>query len=212
MTMVVDLEEAVVLYGNYPALAGATLRVEAGEIVWLQGPNGAGKTTVLRLCAGLLPVSRGHATVLGCDVAHDRQSIRHRVGLLGHANGLFLDLTARENVLFWGRMAGASRAECNEAMHRMGLVDALGDRRVSALSAGQKRRVALAILVVRRAELWLLDEPHTSLDERGRDELDDVLRQAASSGATIVLASHEVDRAHRLSSRVVTVTGGRVVS
>jgi ABC-type transport system involved in cytochrome c biogenesis ATPase subunit len=160
----------------------------------------------------LVPLSRGRAAILDRDITLDREAIRHRVGLLGHANGLFLDLTARENLAFWGRMVGASRAECDEAMTRMGLAGALGDRRVSTLSAGQKRRVALAGLVVRRAELWLLDEPHTSLDERGRDELDAVLREAAARGATIVLASHEIDRAHRLSSRVVTVTGGRVVS
>lgn len=209
--MVVDLTDAVVLYGSHPALAGVTLRVESGEIVLLQGPNGAGKSTVLRLCAGLVPLSRGHAEILGHDVAFDRQAIRRRVGLLGHANGLFLDLTARENLDFWGRMVGASVAECDEAMARMGL-DALAGRRVSTMSAGQRRRVALAGLVVRRAELWLLDEPHTSLDERGRDELDAVLREAAASGATIVLASHEIDRARRLSSRAVTVAGGRVLA
>lgn len=208
--MVVDLEDAVVLYGNYPALAGATLTVEPGEIVLLQGPNGAGKSTVLRLCAGLVPLSRGRAVILGHDVAVDRQAIRHRVGLLAHTNGLFLDLTARENLDFWGNIVGASSAERDEAMMRMGL-GALGARRVSTMSAGQRRRVALAGLVVRRADLWLLDEPHTSLDERGRDELDAVLSEAASSGATIVLASHEVDRARRLSSRAVTVTGGRIV-
>lgn len=210
--MVVDLADAVVLYGNYPALAGATLQVQRGEIVLLQGPNGAGKSTVLRLCAGLVPLARGRASVLDHDVALDREAIRRRVGLLGHANGLFLDLTARENLTFWSNMVGASRGECDEAMQRMGLGGALGDRRVSSLSAGQKRRVALASLVVRRAELWLLDEPHTSLDERGRDELDAVLREAAASGATIVLSSHEVERARALSSRVVTVTGGRVSS
>lgn len=210
--MVIDFTDAVVLYGNYPALAGATLQVQRGEIVLLRGPNGAGKSTVLRLCAGLVPLARGRASVLGHDVAVDRDAIRRRVGLLGHANGLFLDLTARENLTFWSNMVGASRSECDEAMDRMGLTGALGDRRVVSLSAGQKRRVALAGLVVRRAELWLLDEPHTSLDERGRDELDAVLREAATSGATIVLASHEVERARTLSSRVVTVTGGRVAS
>jgi heme ABC exporter ATP-binding subunit CcmA len=208
--MVVTLEDAVVLYGNYPALAGASLHIESGEIVLLQGPNGAGKSTVLRLCAGLVPLARGRAHVLDCDLATDRESIRRRVGMLGHANGLFLDLTAAENVAFWARMVGATARECEEAMERMGLTGSLADRRASLLSAGQKRRVALATLVVRRAELWLLDEPHTSLDERGRDELDAVLREAAGAGATIVLASHERDRAHRLSSRVVTVTGGRV--
>ncbi|HAG68112.1 MAG TPA: heme ABC exporter ATP-binding protein CcmA, partial [Acidimicrobium sp.] len=93
MSIVVDFRDAVVVFNGFPALAEASIEVRRGEIVLLQGPNGAGKTTLLRACAGLLPIVRGEASVLGVDLCVDRQSVRPRVGLLGHANGLFADLT-----------------------------------------------------------------------------------------------------------------------
>ena len=212
MNTVIDLQGVVALYGSHPALAGATLHVERGEIVVVRGPNGAGKSSLLRLCAGLVAPSRGSAHVLGHDLAIDRERVGKRVGLLGQRNGLFLDLSAAENVRFWGQLSGADDSEMEEAMRRMGIAEGLAGRRVGAMSTGQRKRVALACLVARRAELWLLDEPHSGLDAAGRDELDDVLRAAASSGATIVLASHESERAERLRARVVTMSGGQVVS
>src|SRR6187551_971958 len=98
----VELTDAVAVLGDFPALAGASLVVERGEIVLLRGPNGAGKTTLLRLCAGLVPLNRGSGTVAGHDLRVDREAVRRRVGLLGHQNGLYRDLTVRENVDFWG--------------------------------------------------------------------------------------------------------------
>lgn len=212
MNTVIDLHDVVALYGSHPALAGATLRVERGEIVVVRGPNGAGKSSLLRLCAGLVAPSRGSAQVLDHDLSFDRDQVGKRVGLLGQRNGLFLDLSARENVRFWGELSGATEAEMSEAMQRMGISNALADRRVGAMSTGQRKRVALACLVTRRAELWLLDEPHSGLDATGRDELDEVLRAAARAGATIVLASHESERAERLGARVVSMSGGQVTS
>ncbi|MGB0113759.1 MAG: heme ABC exporter ATP-binding protein CcmA [Ilumatobacteraceae bacterium] len=207
---VVELDEAVAVLGNFPALAGATLRVVEGEIVLLRGPNGAGKTTLLRLCAGLVPLARGSGTVLGFDLTTDREDIRRTVGLLGHQNGLYLDLTVGENVQFWGATVGASDAELRSAMGRLGVGDRLEHVAVRKLSAGQKRRTALACLVARRAQLWLLDEPHAGLDAAARDELDDTLRQAAGAGATIVVASHELERAGGLATRAVDVIAGRI--
>lgn len=207
---IVELHEAVVVYGDYPALAGVSLTVSKGEIVLLQGANGAGKTTLLRACAGLVPVVRGDAKVLGHDLRVDRQTVRKRVGLLGHNNGLFGDLTVRENVLFWAQLVGASNSEVNSVLERMGLGDRLADTRAAQLSAGQKRRCALANLVVRRAELWLLDEPHAGLDTRGRDELDETLRQAVADGATVIIASHELERSRRLATRIAIVDRGQV--
>ena len=207
---VVDLDDAVAVLGRFPALAGATLRVEEGEIVLLRGPNGAGKTTLLRLCAGLLPLVRGTGTVLGLDLATHRESIRRTVGLLGHQNGLYLDLTVAENVRFWGSTVGASDAEMHAAMSRLDVAGRVADVAVSKLSAGQKRRTALACLIARRAQLWLLDEPHAGLDASARDELDDVLRQAAAAGATMLVASHELERAGSLATRTVDVVAGRV--
>jgi heme ABC exporter ATP-binding subunit CcmA len=187
-----------------------TLRVERNEIVLLQGPNGAGKSTLLRACAGLMPVIRGTANVLGFDLTIDRESVRERVGLLGHQNGLFGELTIAENVSFWSTVVGASTAERTSAMERMAIDGKLAERRVSELSAGQKRRCALACLVVRRAELWLLDEPHAGLDAKGRDEIDRIVKEAAASGATVVVASHEIERAQQLATRTVSLVAGQV--
>jgi len=210
--LAVELADAVAVLGQFPVLAGATLRVEPGEIVLLRGPNGAGKTSLLRLCAGLLPLARGSGRVLGLDLATDRDAIRPRVGLLGHRNGLYGDLTVAENVRFWGATVGATTDEIDAAMDRLGVRGRLADVPVTRLSAGQKRRTALACLVARRAQLWLLDEPHAGLDAAGRDELDAVLHQAVASGATVVLASHELERAGALAHRVVDVVNGTVVA
>ncbi len=207
---VINFVDAVAVYNGYPALAGVTLSVARNEIVLLQGPNGAGKSTLLRACAGLMPVIRGTANVLGFDLTIDRESVRERVGLLGHQNGLFGDLTIAENISFWSTVVGASVQEQTSAMERMAIDGKLANRRVSELSAGQKRRCALACLVVRRAELWLLDEPHAGLDAMGRDEIDRIVKEAAASGATVVVASHEIERAQQLATRTVSLVAGQV--
>jgi heme ABC exporter ATP-binding subunit CcmA len=210
MDLVIELNDVVAVLGQFPALAGANLQVSRGEIVLLQGPNGAGKTSILRVCAGLLPIERGSGRVLGIDLVAQRDEVRSRVGLLGHSNGLYLDLTVEQNIRFWASMVNATEKEIVRAMSLMRIDGRLSSVKTARLSAGQRRRCALASLIVRRAEIWLLDEPHAGLDAQGRDELDSVLRHAVSAGATIVLASHEMERASALATRVVTVDGGGV--
>lgn len=207
---VVRLDDVVAVIGSFPALAGATLSVERGEIVLLRGPNGAGKTSLLKVCSGLLPIERGTGSILGCDLASERDLVKSRVGYLAHHNGLYADLTVTENIRYWGRLTGASETDIDRAIVGLGLDGRLAELKVASLSAGQKRRVALACLVARRAELWLLDEPHAGLDARSRDELDGVLRAAAAAGATVMVASHELDRAGALATRQVEVVAGRV--
>jgi heme ABC exporter ATP-binding subunit CcmA len=208
MDTVIQLSGVVAVLGQFPALAGVNLEVQRGEIVLLQGPNGAGKTSLLRVCAGLMPIERGTGHVLGIDLATNREAIRSRVGLLGHTNGLYLDLTVMQNIQFWASTVGATDSEIETAMATMHIKGRLADVKASQLSAGQRRRCALASLIVRRAEIWLLDEPHAGLDAAGRDELDALLRSAVRSGATVVLASHERDRALGLATRTVTIDGG----
>jgi len=207
---VVSFRDVVAVAGSYPVLAGANFYVQSGEIVLLTGPNGAGKTSLLRVCAGLLPVERGQAHVLGVNLAHDRATVRERVGILGHTNGLYLDLTVRQNIEFWAGLIGASTDEVDVALSHVSLSGRLADVRASQLSAGQRRRVALARLIIRRAELWLLDEPHAGLDAQARDDLDATLRAAVEAGATVVVASHELERTERLATRRVVVDGGVV--
>lgn len=208
MDTVIELSGVVAVLGQFPALAGVDLTVQRGEIVLLQGPNGAGKTSLLRVCAGLMPIERGTGHVLGIDLATNREAIRSRVGLLGHANGLYLDLTVMQNLQFWASTVAATSSEVSTAMATMRIDGRLAGIKASQLSAGQRRRCALASLIVRRAEIWLLDEPHAGLDAAGRDELDALLRSAVGSGATVVLASHERDRALGLATRTVTIDGG----
>lgn len=208
MDHVIELTDVVAVLGSFPALAGVNLTVDRGEIVLLQGPNGAGKTSLLRVCAGLLPIERGTGRVLGIDVTTNREDIRSRVGLLGHTNGLYLDLTVEQNISFWATTVGATREEIASAMRRMKVDGRLAAVKASQLSAGQRRRTALASLIVRRAEIWLLDEPHAGLDAAGRDELDELLGEAVRAGATVMLASHESERASQLATRTITIDGG----
>ena len=209
---VVRLREVVALMGRFPALAGVDLEVEEGEVVTVQGPNGAGKSSLLKLCAGLLRVESGAAEVLGHDLTLDRASVRRRVGMLGHDTALYDDLTVVENLTFWARASRVSEAEVADALDRLDVAPRLWSVAVSRISAGQRRRVALAAVVVRRPELWLLDEPHAGLDQGARAVVDELVNEAAASGATVVLASHELDRAVPLATRTITVSGGMIVA
>ena len=216
MAPVVQLSSAVALLGRFPALAGVDLTLEQGEVVLLQGPNGAGKTTLLRVCAGLVPVVEGTAVVLGSDLVADPTTVRRRVGYLGHGSGLYPDLTIAENLRFWSKAAGIDLGPDDSALDvvidRLGLGGRLTDLAVARLSEGQRKRTALAALVLRRPELWLLDEPHAGLDRAGRDLTDELIREAAAAGATVMMSSHELDRARTVAGRIVTVAGGDVVA
>lgn len=207
-----SLHDAVVSLAGYPALAGVTLAVRRGELVALRGANGTGKSTLLRLCAGLAPLTRGSARVLNIDLADNRAAVRARVGLLGHTNGLYADLSARENVEFTAQLVGAASRDVDAALLLLKIDERVARTRARSLSAGQRRRTALASLVVRRAQVWLLDEPHAGLDAQAREELDRILSDATQAGATVIYTTHEVDRVGVATPRTVTLAGGVVVS
>jgi heme ABC exporter ATP-binding subunit CcmA len=210
--LAIRLRCAVALAGRYPLLAGADLDVRTGEILVLKGANGAGKTSLLRVVAGLLPLSAGEATVLGLDPSADARALRRQVGLLGHSNALYDDLTAEENVRFAARAARLPRQTVPEALERLGIRDRLLTLPARRLSAGQRRRVALAALLARRPQLWLLDEPHAGLDAEHRDLLDGLLKEVTGAGATVIAASHEERTSDVLADRVVVMSGGTVIN
>ena len=212
MAPAVSLRAAVALLGQFPVLAGVDLDVEEGSVVGVLGPNGAGKTSLLLLAAGLLALRSGSGSVLGCDLAGDRRDLRRRVGLLGHTPALYPELSARENLCFALRAMRRPVADAVPALERVGLTGRLADAPARTLSAGQSRRMGLAWLLARRPALWLLDEPHAGLDVAGRDLCDDVIEQAATGGATVILTSHDSERAAKVSNQVVQLAGGAVVS
>jgi heme ABC exporter ATP-binding subunit CcmA len=197
--------------GDRHVLKGVRFAVNAGECLQITGANGAGKTSLLRTCAGLLPVVAGTAHVLGCDLTVDRRAVRRRVGMLGHANALYDDLTVEDNVRFAVRAAGGAVAAVEPALVRLGLAGRLRTVAAGRLSAGQRRRTALAALVARAPELWLLDEPHAGLDAEHRDLLDELIRAAVGEGAAVLIASHEAERACALADRTLVMAGGQVL-
>jgi heme ABC exporter ATP-binding subunit CcmA len=206
----VSLRDAVALSGRFPLLAGVDLEVAVGETVLIEGPNGAGKTSLLRVCAGLVPLASGRLAVLGLDPVRRRTEVRRRIGLLSHASHLYDDLTVQENVRFAVRAAGGATARIGPACERWGLTGRLARTQAAKLSAGQRRRVALAVLTARWPEVWLLDEPHAGLDAAARVLLDQAIAEAAASQVTILIASHESGTVAGLADRAVTVSGGRV--
>lgn len=220
MGLAVSLRSLMVLLGGFPALSGVDLDVSLGEIVCVRGANGAGKTTLLRFCAGLLNHRQGQGQVLGFDIgaadSYGRRLWRAQVGYLGHETRLYADLTARQNLDFLARLHGvvpaaASAGEAVEAaVQRLELSDELLRTRAGDLSAGQRRRVALAGVVSRRPRLWLLDEPHASLDARSRAGVDRLMADAARAGAALLVVSHEAGAMAEVGevTRSVEMAGG----
>ncbi len=210
MASAVHLTSAVALAGRFPALSGVDLSVDHGEVVAVVGPNGAGKTSLLRLCAGLLPLSSGQGSVLGHDLVEDPAGVRRGVGFLGHAPALYDELTATENVRFVLRAAGLPVSRGAGALERLGIGGRIARTPVGRLSAGQRRRVALAALVAKCPALWLLDEPHAAMDPAGRELVAALIAEASVQGVAVILTSHELALARSLADRVVSMAGGRV--
>ncbi len=189
--------ETVVLAGAGLTLwRGTTCLFEAlsfslpvGSALLIEGPNGAGKTTLLRVIAGLTQPESGSVTWQGSDFRQQLQSGRLRLAFSGHSPGLKPELTSRENLRFFAQLAGQP-ARVSEVLDATGL-GACADLDVRLLSAGQKRRAALARVLLSAADLWLLDEPQTNLDTAGRRFLEQALGEHLANGGTAVVAAHQ---------------------
>jgi heme exporter protein A len=217
----VETSDLARLFAGSAALAGVSLTVEAGRTIALLGPNGAGKTTLLRLLATAIRPSFGTARVDGLDLDRDAALVRERVAYLSHATGLYDDLTARENLEFAAVMLDtpdrASRVD--RALDDMGLAPR-ADERVRSFSAGMRKRLALARVLLGHASLVLLDEPMAALDDDGMGLVEQLLAAWKEMGVTVLVASHSTDRLEsHLDARVVLdrglvaeVTGDGVVS
>lgn len=209
VSTVVDLRGALSVVDGFPLLAGVDLEVHRGELVLVSGSNGAGKTSLLRLLAGVLPLTGGTATVLGVDLARDAGAQRSRVALVGQETGCYDDLSVERNLRLHARAAGVSADHASDVLAALDLGPLAGVAH-GRLSTGQRRRCALAVGLARGAELLLLDEPHAGLDANGRDIVDRSMITAAAAGTTVLLVSHELDRARALVGREVRLSGGCV--
>ena len=204
----VDLRGVTRVFGEVPAVVRVDLAIERGESVVLRGANGAGKSTLLRIVATSLSPTYGGGSVLGFDLASERDEIRRRCELLTHRTRLYEELSARENLQLFADLLGFDRVRVDEALERVGLArDA--DERVRGFSHGMRQKVAVARTIVRDPELLLLDEPATGLDDSARAVVDAMILDAARQGRTIVIATHHAV-ADGLTARVVSMRDGRV--
>ena len=209
--VVVELDGIARRFGMQWPLRGVALSVGPGEGVALMGRNGSGKTTLLRILSTALRPTRGTGRVLGHDLITEASSVRARTGVLGHAPGLYLELTPRENLAFAQRMHGADpdlRA-IDAALERADLRE-FADERVRHFSSGMLRRVSLARLLLREYAILLLDEPYASFDAEGIALLDDIANAARARGAAVIVATHDPARARAMADRAVVVDQGRL--
>jgi ABC-2 type transport system ATP-binding protein len=202
-------------YGETTALAGVSLRVESGELFGLLGPNGAGKTTLLNIAAGLVAASSGCAAVFGEPVSPDDRELRRVVGIVPQEIALYAELSARENLEFFGKLYGLSRNElhrrADELLDAVGLTDRAADR-VGTFSGGMKRRLNLGVALMHSPRLLLLDEPTTGVDPHSRNHIFEEVRRLHASGVTVIYTSHYLEEVQALCPRVGILDRGRLIA
>ncbi len=209
----IEARALVKSFGARRVLDRLYLRVEPGEPLALVGANGAGKTTLLRILATLTRPTSGSVLVDGMDVKTAGPRVRRSIGLLAHHPLLYDDLTAEANLRLYARLYGVPDGprQVEALLERIGL-RAWRAERVRTLSRGMQQRLALARAFLHRPQVLLLDEPHSGLDGPGVALLDELLREAAEAGRTILLTTHDEARARATGWRVETLAGGRCSS
>jgi heme ABC exporter ATP-binding subunit CcmA len=200
-------------FGFKPVLRGVTLDVSAGERVALLGANGAGKTTLLRILAMLGRPTAGTVCLNGLDSERNAQQVRRLVGFVAHSPYLYGELTARENLLFFGKMYTVQDASerTYQLLQRVGL-EKRANERVHTLSRGQVQRLSLARALLHSPQLLLLDEPDTGLDAEGNELLAELLSEHIREGGAVLFTTHQLERALTMSDTILILDGGRIVS
>ena len=197
-------------YGATLAVDGASLAVAPGEIVGLLGQNGAGKTTLLECLLGLRAADSGEITLAGLDLRTQPREALRRVGAQLQPSALQDKITPREALRFHAALYGVE-ADVDALLARLGL-DEKADARFDTLSTGQRQRLALALALVHRPALLVLDEPTTGLDPQTRRALHQILRDHRAAGGGVLLSTHDLDEAERLCDRVAILHRGRIVA
>jgi heme exporter protein A len=199
------------VFGLVPVLDGVSLDVRGGEAVALLGANGAGKTTLLKILATLLRPTRGTATIAGHDVARVPEKVRPLLGVVAHGAWVYDDLTAHENLKFWATLGGlhADADDLTAALTGVGL-DRVADARVRTFSAGMKRRLSLARVMLARPRVLLLDEPFAGLDQRAKKWLEERLEALKAGGAALLMVTHSFGRELGVADRLAVLAGGRI--
>jgi ABC-2 type transport system ATP-binding protein len=202
-------------FGNLQAVQGVDFVVPQGEILSLLGPNGAGKSTAISMLSGLIAPSDGDAFIMGYSVTSQPKSAKERLGVVPQDIALYPDLSARENLLFWGKMydlRGSNlKQRVNEVLEMIGLTERQKDR-VGKFSGGMKRRVNIAAALMHKPDVVIMDEPTVGIDPQSRRHILDNVKELNRQGMTVLYTTHYMEEAAELSDHIAIMDQGKIIA
>ena len=215
MPAILEVNQLVKKFGDFAAVKGVSFTVEEGEIFSLLGPNGAGKTTTISMVSTLYEPTSGDASVGGHSVTKDPMAVRQLIGVVPQDLALYDDLTARENLVFWGQMYGLSgkalKDRTAEVLEQIDLADR-ANQRVKTYSGGMKRRVNIGVGLLHKPRLLFMDEPTVGIDPQSRRAILDSVKALNKAGMTVLYTTHYMEEAQELSDRVGIIDHGELIA
>jgi ABC-2 type transport system ATP-binding protein len=202
-------------FKDIKAVDGVSFSIAKGEIFGLLGPNGAGKTTTIRMLSTVLPADKGEIIIGGHSVKNDAEAVRSLIGVCPQELALYEDLSAFDNMVFFGRMAGMEGKEAKaQAMRNLKLMglETRAKGKVSKFSGGMKRRINLAIALMGSPELLFLDEPTVGIDPQSRNHIFKNVQELQKGGLTVLYTTHYMEEADRLCQRIAIMDGGQIIA
>lgn len=215
MPNILEVKDLVKQYGDFTAVKGITFDIKEGEIFSLLGPNGAGKTTTISMLSTLYSPTSGDATIGGHSVTKDPMAVKRVIGVVPQELALYEDLTARENLVFWGQMYGLSgkalKSRVDEVLDQIGLVDKANNK-IKTYSGGMKRRVNIGVGLLHKPHLLFMDEPTVGIDPQSRRAILDTVKDLNKQGMTLLYTTHYMEEAQELSDRVGIIDHGELIA
>lgn len=215
MNTILEVHQLVKKYKDFTAVKEINFDIKEGEIFSLLGPNGAGKTTTISMLSTLFSPTSGDATIAGYSVSKEPMAVRQVIGVVPQDLALYDDLTARENLSFWGQMYGLSgktlKIRISEVLEQIGLTDK-ADKRIKTYSGGMKRRVNIGVGLLHKPRLLFMDEPTVGIDPQSRRAILDSVKDLNKHGMTVLYTTHYMEEAHELSNRVGIIDHGELIA
>ena len=215
MPPILEVQNLVKKYGDFTAVKGISFDIKEGEIFSLLGPNGAGKTTTISMLSTLYTPTSGDATIGGHSITRDPMAVKQMIGVVPQEIALYEDLTARENLVFWGQMYGLTGKPLNnrvdEVLEQIGLTDKAKNR-VKTYSGGMKRRVNIGVGLLHKPRLLFMDEPTVGIDPQSRRAILDTVKDLNKQGMTVLYTTHYMEEAQELSDRVGIIDHGDLIA
>ena len=215
MPNILEVQNLAKNYGDFQAVKGVSFNIEEGEIFSLLGPNGAGKTTTISMLSTLYTPTSGDAIIAGHSVTKSPMDVRNAIGVVPQDLALYEDLTAKENLIFWGQMYGLSgkplTSRVDEVLEQIGLTDKAKDR-VKTYSGGMKRRVNIGVGLLHQPKLLFMDEPTVGIDPQSRRAILDTVKDLNKKGMTVLYTTHYMEEAEELSNRVGIIDHGELIA